>query len=75
MSFCWPVKEKVAIITAGAPGSGKTTKLKQDLEARALQGKRYAYICPDDVCLRNQKRTYQADLEKSDKSPLAQRSL
>ncbi len=61
-----PAKEKIAIITAGAPGAGKTVKLRQDLEANTLKGKRYAYICPDDVCLQNQTRTYKTDLEKSD---------
>lgn len=63
-----PAKEKIAIITAGAPGAGKTVKLRQDLGANATQGKRYAYICPDDVCLQSQTRTYRADLEKSDNS-------
>lgn len=58
-----PVKEKIAIITAGAPGAGKTLKLKQDLETHARQGKNYAYICPDDVCLKGQTRTYQAEIE------------
>lgn len=61
-----PDKEKVAVITAGAPGAGKTVKLRQDLEDHALQGKHFAYICPDDVCLQNQVRTYKTDLEKSD---------
>lgn len=64
-----PVKDNIAIITAGAPGVGKTVKARQELEANALQGKHYAYICPDDVCLPKQTRTYKADLEKSDNSP------
>lgn len=63
-----PAKEKIAIMTAGAPGAGKTTKLRQDLETNALLGRRYAYICPDDVCLQNQTRTYKADLDKADNS-------
>lgn len=50
-----PVKEKRAVITAGAPGAGKTVKLRQDLEAH--RG-RFAYVCPDDVCLQNMRRTY-----------------
>lgn len=54
-----PPQEKVAIITCGAPGAGKTIKLKQDLEA---SGKNYAYVCPDDVCLKNQHRTYMPDI-------------
>lgn len=63
-----PVQEKWAIITAGAPGAGKTIKIEQDLEKNALEGKNYAYICPDSVCLKKQKRTYQADVA-DDKSP------
>ena len=46
-----PPKEKVALITAGAPGAGKTIQL------RKLLGNT-AYICPDDVCLKQQVRTY-----------------
>ncbi len=50
-------------ITAGAPGVGKSTL------ARIHRGdKDYAYICPDDVCLKEMKRTYQAMVEK-DSSP------
>jgi hypothetical protein len=63
-----PVQEKWAIITAGAPGAGKTIKIEQDLEKNAFEGKNYAYICPDSVCLKKQKRTYQADVT-DDKSP------
>lgn len=69
-----PAKEKIAIITAGAPGAGKTVKLRQDLEANALQEKRYAYVCPDDVCLQSQTRTYKADLEKSNNSTEARQN-
>ena len=63
-----PAKENLAIITAGAPGAGKTVKLRQDLEANASKGTNYAYICPDDVCLKNQTRTYVADIGSSDES-------
>lgn len=66
-----PVKENLAIITAGAPGAGKTVKLRQDLEENASRGKNYAYICPDDVCLKNQVRTYVADIESSDQSMIS----
>lgn len=62
-----PVKEKIAVMTAGAPGAGKTIKLKQDLEENS-KDKNHAYICPDDVCLKNQARTFLADLEKCDGS-------
>lgn len=67
-----PVKDNLAVITAGAPGSGKTVKLKQELEASR---KNYAYVCPDDVCLRNQTQTYMADLRNSDGSPAARQLL
>lgn len=58
-----PAKEKIAIITAGAPGAGKTHLLRQDREQLLRQGKTYAYICPDDVCLLNQTKTYVADIK------------
>jgi len=45
-----PIQEKVAVITAGAPGSGKTQLLKQDKNKIETLGKSYTYICPDDVC-------------------------
>lgn len=63
-----PTKENLAIITAGAPGAGKTMKLRQDLEAKVSEHKFYAYICPDDVCLKNQEKTYRKEIESSDKS-------
>ncbi|WP_068466657.1 zeta toxin family protein [Candidatus Protochlamydia phocaeensis] len=63
-----PIKENMAIITAGAPGAGKTIKLRQKLEENASKGRNFAYICPDDVCLQHQTRTYKADLEKSEGS-------
>lgn len=67
-----PIKEKLAVITAGAPGAGKTTKIRQELEEKLRQGKRYAYICPDDVCLQNQFQTYLTDLKNSSFSKHAQ---
>lgn len=63
-----PARANLAIITAGAPGAGKTVKLRQDLEAHASEGRNYAYICPDDVCLKSQTRTYIADIASSDQS-------
>jgi hypothetical protein len=69
-----PAKENLAIITAGAPGAGKTVKLRQDLEANAKNGKNYAYICPDDVCLKNQTRTYIADIASGDESMAARQN-
>ena len=67
-----PMKAPLAVMTAGAPGAGKTIKLKQELEE--LEGE-YAYVCPDDVCLKNQEQTFLADLERSDKSPKSRKAL
>lgn len=58
-----PVKENVAVMTAGAPGAGKTIKMRQNISENASVGRNFAYICPDDVCLQNQTRTYKADIE------------
>lgn len=69
-----PARGNLAVITAGAPGAGKTVKLRQDLEANASEGKTYAYVCPDDVCLKNQTRTYVADIENSDDSKAARQN-
>jgi len=60
-----PIQEKLAVISAGAPGAGKTTIIRQQLEEYALRGKQFAYIDPDDVCLKEMKQTWAADLEKS----------
>lgn len=57
-----PVREKLVIITAGAPGAGKTVKLRQDRAEKVSKGTNYAYICPDDICLKSQTRTYVADI-------------
>lgn len=69
-----PARENLAVITAGAPGAGKTVQLRQDLEANASKGRNYAYICPDDVCLKNQIRTYVADITRCDKSTTARQN-
>lgn len=62
-----PIKDKLAIMTAGAPGAGKTVKLRQELEAAMRDGRNYAYICPDDVCLQGQTRTYKSEIDNGDK--------
>lgn len=54
-----PPKELVATITAGPPGVGKTMLLEQD---RAKEGRQIAYIDPDAVCLKQQAKSYQAEL-------------
>jgi predicted ABC-type ATPase len=63
-----PEKERLAVMTAGAPGAGKTIKMRQDLSEKSLLGRNFAYICPDDVCLKNQNRTYLADIARGDAS-------
>lgn len=63
-----PVQSSLAVISAGAPGAGKTIKMRQELEANSQAGRSFAYIDPDDVCLRQQARTYQADIAKGDGS-------
>lgn len=69
-----PSKGNLAIITAGAPGAGKTTLLQQDREQNLKRGDCYAYICPDDVCLPNQTRTYIADIESNDPTETAKQN-
>ncbi|MEM1282744.1 MAG: zeta toxin family protein [Chlamydiota bacterium] len=63
-----PVRDNLAVISAGSPGVGKTTLLRQKLEAAAKEGSNYPYVCPDDVCLKGQTRTYGADIEASNGS-------
>lgn len=63
-----PTKERLAVVTAGAPGSGKTTKMQQDLQQQAALSKNYAYINPDDLCLQQQLNTYKSDINNSDGS-------
>ena len=67
-----PVKGHEAVITAGAPGAGKTVCLRKDLESQA---RTWAYVDPDDFCLRAQKRTFLADLEKCDGSKEARQAI
>lgn len=52
----------MAVITAGAPGSGKTTALEYDRAYHAVDGVMLAYGCPDAVSLKALTR-YQADIE------------
>jgi dephospho-CoA kinase len=59
-----PTKDKLAVITAGAPGSGKTYLLRQ-LGAGSADAP--AYVCPDDTCLPNL-RIYTNAIEQCDGS-------
>jgi len=56
-----PVKEKIAVICVGSPGIAKTTLMEADLETEALKGRTFAYISPDDNCLKELE-LYQNDL-------------
>jgi len=58
-----PQQDKVAILTAGAPGAGKTTLMRSVIAAEKLKGRNYAYVCPDDTCLKSFHRTYELDLK------------
>lgn len=60
-----PALNKVAIMTAGAPGAGKTILMKQH---REKGGNRYAYICPDDVCLKKMDSTYGQQVANNEKT-------
>lgn len=53
-----PIKEKLAVFTAGGPGVGKTTLMRRYLSEAAAEGKIFAYVDPDDVCLRNMNETW-----------------
>lgn len=69
-----PVKMNLAVITAGAPGAGKTMKMREDLAENASYGRNFAYVDPDDVCLKNQTRTYKADIESGNGSKEARQA-
>lgn len=70
-----PPSKRFAVITAGAPGSGKTTVLRQHLKENISKGMNYAYVCHDDVCLRNLRRTFQKDIESCDQSTASRRAI
>jgi predicted ABC-type ATPase len=55
---------KEVILTAGAPGVGKTLLVREMWE----NDPEAAYICPDDVCLKEMEKTYRAMVAK-DPSP------
>ena len=57
-------QSKEIVLTAGAPGVGKTLLERGMWEASP----EFAYICPDDVCLKEMGKTYRAMVAK-DPSP------
>lgn len=68
-----PPSSQVALITAGAPGAGKTTKLEQILAEEQREGRSYGYTDPDAVCLKQFATTFQVDIA-SDGSPEARKA-
>lgn len=77
MMFANPIRNQLAVITAGAPGAGKTWKMRQDLEQKTEvteSDTHYAYIDPDDVCLRSMTATYRHDILLGDQSPAARKA-
>ena len=63
-----PVVEGVAVITAGAPGCGKTTCLEQFIADERSLGIERAYTDTDAVCLKQLELTYQAEIASCDGS-------
>lgn len=61
-----PERNKSIILTAGPPGAGKTTLLHKEIKRQQMFGRNYAYVCPDEVLLKNQKRTYQREMAAVD---------
>lgn len=59
-----PGKIGVAVITAGSPGAGKTFVMRQHLENTLKEGNHFAYIDPDDVCLKQMERTWGEELQQ-----------
>ena len=59
-----PLQEQVAVITAGSPGAGKTTLMRQHLEEASREGKKFAYVDPDDVCLKKMDKTWGKELQQ-----------
>lgn len=52
-------KDKIAVLTAGAPGAGKTKLMKEKLDFEESQGRYVPYLDPDDAFLKTEaKRTY-----------------
>lgn len=59
--------EKVAVMTAGAPGAGKTTLMRRVL---AQDPRNISYVCADDICLKGMDKTYLSELKQAtDKLP------
>lgn len=58
-----PTKGSVATLVVGSSESGKTSLIQRKLKELAAGGASLAYICPDHVCMSEQKRTYLSEPE------------
>ena len=65
-----PLIEKRAVISAGAPGAGKTTLVRTLLSG---EERPVAYSDPDDVCLKNMTQTWASDIETAIESGISER--
>ncbi len=61
-----PSEVPQVIITAGPPGAGKTMLVAEHLSQDNSQ--KVIYLSSSDLCLKNQQRTYQLDMQNSDQS-------
>lgn len=62
-----PEKTPWAVISAGGPGSGKTTIMERDRNEKMAHGDiNFAYVDPDAVCMKQMENTYLADKQKEE---------
>lgn len=52
------------VMTAGAPGAGKTTLMESLLENERANGSDFTYICPDSVFLKQMNATYHQSIRE-----------
>jgi len=60
-----PEEKKIAYVSAGAPGSGKTMLVEKKLNQKLEKGKNFKYIDPDEVVLKNMHATFIKQLEEN----------
>jgi predicted ABC-type ATPase len=66
----------IAVISAGAPGAGKSVLLESLLRSEFEDGRRFAYVDPDAVCLKSgMPKTFTRDLSACDGSPAERKKL
>ncbi|MBN2479092.1 MAG: zeta toxin family protein [Parachlamydiales bacterium] len=59
-------KNKIFLVTAGAPNSGKSTILENEIRSSDTK---YAYVDPDRSCLFNMENTYKQDIFSKSRTP------